>query len=223
MATSIATSRRDWAPATVPASSSERTTTSAGETVRAPMTMPAASPVLIEIAHALAGKPLGKTLELVAYTLEEPPYFGTDAMGSARHARQLSTQGVEVEVMISLEMLGYYDTEEGSQKYPVDTMAAVYPTTGDYLAVVGRLDDCAIVKAVESSARRDTAHSSRDLVRTVVSRRRFALRSPELLERRNERDHGHRHRVLSKSALPRELRHVRHSRLSANGDGQRVA
>ena len=70
---------------------------------------------LIELAHLLALHPPERPVELVAYTLEEPPHFRTEHMGSCRHARS----GRAVQLMISLEMIGYFSDAEGSQVYPV--------------------------------------------------------------------------------------------------------
>ena len=42
---------------------------------------------LVELAHLLADTELKRRVELVAYTLEEPPFFRTQHMGSAQHAR----------------------------------------------------------------------------------------------------------------------------------------
>ncbi len=45
---------------------------------------------LLELARLLARKARRQhAVELVAYTLEEPPYFRTDSMGSVWHAREL--------------------------------------------------------------------------------------------------------------------------------------
>ena len=44
---------------------------------------------LLELARLLAQNPPEHAVELVAYTLEEPPYFRTDSMGSFWHAREL--------------------------------------------------------------------------------------------------------------------------------------
>ena len=47
---------------------------------------------LIELARVLAANPPEQAVELVAYTLEEPPYFRTDNMGSYRHAQALASR-----------------------------------------------------------------------------------------------------------------------------------
>lgn len=76
-------------------------------------------------------------VEFVAYTLEEPPYFGSQEMGSAHHANRLKAQGRNVKLMLSLEMLGYYSDEFLSQKFNLPVLYAFYPWTGNFIGVVG--------------------------------------------------------------------------------------
>jgi hypothetical protein len=63
---------------------------------------------LIELAHLLATNELPVGVELVAYTLEEPPNFRTSEMGSAVHAAALKRVGIRLRAMFSLEMIGYF-------------------------------------------------------------------------------------------------------------------
>lgn len=96
---------------------------------------------LLELARMLGRDPPAHAVELVAYPLEEPPHFRTDAMGSARHARGLRAQRREVLLMLSLEMIGYFSDAPGSQRYPLPGMAWLYGDRGDYIALVGRFGD----------------------------------------------------------------------------------
>jgi hypothetical protein len=57
-------------------------------------------------------------VELVAYSLEEPPFFRTPYMGSAVHAVSLKQQNVRVRAMFSLEMIGYFTDAPNSQRFP---------------------------------------------------------------------------------------------------------
>ncbi|MEZ4458726.1 MAG: M28 family peptidase [bacterium] len=91
---------------------------------------------LLEIARALHGTTPARTLELVFFANEEPPHFQTDTMGSVVHSKNAG----EVELMISLEMLGYYSSEPNSQKYP-PPLNHYYPDVGDFVAVVGSIPD----------------------------------------------------------------------------------
>ena len=94
---------------------------------------------LLEIARLLDSDTLENRVELVAYTLEEPPYFRSDYMGSYVHAKSLFDKEVAVSGMICLEMIGYFDDEKSSQDYPVAGMGAIYGTKGDYIALVNQM------------------------------------------------------------------------------------
>lgn len=92
---------------------------------------------LIELAQALGKAKPATRVDLVAYTLEEPPYFRTEHMGSAVHAASLAQAKTPVRLMIALEMIGYFTDAPDSQRFPVPAMSAVYPSTGNFVAVVG--------------------------------------------------------------------------------------
>lgn len=62
---------------------------------------------LLELAQQLSKQKLNKRIDLVAYTLEEPPYFRTEYMGSYIHAKYLSDHKIEVFGMLSIEMIGF--------------------------------------------------------------------------------------------------------------------
>lgn len=96
---------------------------------------------LIELGGALARDPPEQPVELVAWTLEEPPFFRTGDMGSARHADALKAAGIDVELAISIEMIGYFSDRPGSQHYPIPGMQRLYPDRGDFIALVGRFGD----------------------------------------------------------------------------------
>ena len=76
-----------------------------------------------------------KPITLMAYVLEEPPYFASTAMGSAIHAQSLYEKGQSIELMISLEMIGYF-TDEPTQNYPIAAMNMLYPKQGHFIAIV---------------------------------------------------------------------------------------
>jgi Zn-dependent M28 family amino/carboxypeptidase len=62
-------------------------------------------------------------------------------MGSAIHAQSLVKEGAAVEAMISLEMLGYFTDQPRTQSYPLRPLGLLYPSVGDFIAIVGRLGD----------------------------------------------------------------------------------
>jgi Zn-dependent M28 family amino/carboxypeptidase len=108
---------------------------------------------LIELAHFLGKTPLRTRVELVAYTLEEPPFFRTDYAGSAVHARSLKKQAIPLRAMIALEMIGYFKDEDGSQRYPLSALKLFYPSQGNFAVVVGSLDQPRIVRRVKRAMR----------------------------------------------------------------------
>ncbi|WP_262488997.1 M28 family peptidase [Halomonas sp. ANAO-440] len=101
--------------------------------------------VLIELARLLQGVPLDRTLHLVAFANEEMPFFGTDAMGSLRYARQAREEGMNITGMIALEMLGYYTDAPGSQYHP-PLLGYFYPDRGDFVAFIGNLSSRSLVR-----------------------------------------------------------------------------
>lgn len=106
---------------------------------------------LIELAYLLGKAALPMRVELVAFTLEEPPFFRTDYMGSAIHAASLKQQGVKVRLMFSLEMIGYFSDAANSQRFPVPALKALYPSRGNFIAVVGKFDQGPAVRRVKQA------------------------------------------------------------------------
>jgi Zn-dependent M28 family amino/carboxypeptidase len=105
---------------------------------------------LLELARLLGRKPPAHAVELVAYTLEEPPHFRTGHMGSAWHARALKASGREVEFMLSLEMIGRFSDRPGSQRYPLRGMGRLYPDRGDFVILVGKMSDFAALRRLKA-------------------------------------------------------------------------
>lgn len=104
---------------------------------------------LLELARLLGRTPQARPIELVAYTLEEPPHFRTGHMGSAWHARSLREAGREVALMLSLEMIGYFSDAPGSQSYPAPGMSHLYSDRGDFIALVGKVSDFGTTRHVK--------------------------------------------------------------------------
>jgi hypothetical protein len=104
---------------------------------------------LIELAYLVGKEKMNTGIEFVAYSLEEPPFFGTEDMGSAHHAKLLHDQKVKVRGMMALEMIGYFSSAPGSQLYPVPILKIFYPNKGNFIAIVGRWDQRKIVGKIK--------------------------------------------------------------------------
>jgi Zn-dependent M28 family amino/carboxypeptidase len=105
---------------------------------------------LIELARLLGARPPALRIDLVAFSTEEPPYFGTTGMGSSIHAQSLRKENAIVRAMLSLEMIGYFSDERGSQHFPAGILSAFYPSTGNFIGVVGRVSDGLLARQVKS-------------------------------------------------------------------------
>lgn len=98
--------------------------------------------VLLEVSRLLREFVGQRTARYVAFACEEPPYFNMGVMGSQYHARESRLRGDKIVGMLCLEMVGYYDTSEGSQSIPPGIpklLRRFFPKRGDFLAAVGNM------------------------------------------------------------------------------------
>jgi hypothetical protein len=95
---------------------------------------------LLELARLLKGEKLNYRIDLVAFTLEEPPYFRTENMGSYIHAKYLKDNNIDVFGMVSVEMIGYFTDARDSQNYPLGLLSLFYGDKGDFITIVKKLN-----------------------------------------------------------------------------------
>ncbi len=117
---------------------------------------------LLELARLHQSLPSRKTLLFVAFVNEEPPCFGFPNMGSMVHAKSLKEEGRTVEVMVSLEMIGYFCPER-IQNYPLPGMDLFYPQTADFIGVVGNFRSSKYVSLFKRGIRKHSAIDARSL------------------------------------------------------------
>jgi len=101
---------------------------------------------LLELVRLLSKEKLNYPVEFVAYSLEEPPFFRTEHMGSYIHAKSLNDAGTPVFGMVALEMIGYFDDRYKSQSYPVKVMKVAYGRTGNFILLVRKTGAGTFVK-----------------------------------------------------------------------------
>ena len=114
---------------------------------------------LLELARLLAGTTLPRTVRFVAFANEEAPFFYGDEMGSNLYAARALAQGEHIEAMLSLETLGYFTDQPGSQKYPFP-FSYLYPDTGNFIGFVGNLSSRSLVRKAVGAFRASTAFPS---------------------------------------------------------------
>ena len=115
----------------------------------------------LELARLLRdlGGTSNKRIRFVLFVNEEPPYFRTEAMGSLNYARALAQRRERVVAMYSLETIGFYSSEPGSQAYPAP-FGLIFPDRGDFVAFVGLLGSRALVHETIRSFRSHTSFPS---------------------------------------------------------------
>jgi len=91
---------------------------------------------LLELARQLKGQKLNFRVDLVAYTLEEPPFFRSELMGSYIHAKYLKDKEIDVYGVVAVEMIGYFKDEKKTQDYPIGMMSLFYGSKGNYISLV---------------------------------------------------------------------------------------
>lgn len=80
---------------------------------------------------------LNQSLEFVFYACEEPPFFGTEGMGSFIHAKSVNKK--DINFMICLEMVGYFSDEKNSQDFPFRFFNYIYGNKGNFLLFVSNI------------------------------------------------------------------------------------
>jgi hypothetical protein len=156
---------------------------------------------LLELGRLLRMNPPGGSVELVAYALEEPPWFGGPQMGSAVHAASLRTESVHVRGMIALEMIGCFSDAPGSQSYPSAALKLIYPTRGTFVAVAGRPQEVGFQRRVK----RAMADATDLPVRSITGP--ASLAGIDLSDNRSYWEEGYRAVMVTDTAFNRNTRY----------------
>lgn len=102
---------------------------------------------LLSLARAFSGTINDRTLRFVAFVNEESPYGHTEQMGSWVYAHRCRERDESIVAMLSLETIGYYSDEPGSQKYP-PIIGRLYPSVGNFIAFIGNIRNGRLVRDV---------------------------------------------------------------------------
>lgn len=100
---------------------------------------------VLELARAFVKARQARTIRFVFFPNEEPPSFPTANMGSRHYATAARARNERITAMLSIESIGYYDTEKGSQRYPFP-LNLVYPDVGDFIGFVSNLKSGPLVR-----------------------------------------------------------------------------
>jgi hypothetical protein len=110
---------------------------------------------LLELARLMKESHPRRTLRFVFFVNEEPPFFWTRNMGSLVYAKRCRERREEIVGMLSLETIGYYSEEKGSQGYPFP-FRWFYPGRGNFIAFIGNYESRGLVERCVKTFRQST-------------------------------------------------------------------
>jgi hypothetical protein len=111
---------------------------------------------LLVLAERFRAAKFARTLRFSFFVNEEPPWFASEKMGSYVHAQNIAAEKRAPVEMISLETLGYYSDEPGSQKYP-GGLGLLFPDRGNFVAFVGNTGSARLVRRAIGAFRKHAA------------------------------------------------------------------
>lgn len=117
---------------------------------------------LLELArHLTAARPV-RTIRLVAFANEEPPFFYSKDMGSRHYARRCRQREENIVAMLCLETMGFYSDQPGSQHYPFP-FSVFYPDTANFIGFVGNIGSRHLVRQTIGAFRKHAHFPSEGL------------------------------------------------------------
>jgi Zn-dependent M28 family amino/carboxypeptidase len=90
---------------------------------------------LLEMSRHFAAIEPAMTVRFVAFVNEEPPFFATKDQGSMVYAKAARRRGDDIRLMASIETVGWYSNEPGSQSYP-PLFNIFYPDRANFIGVI---------------------------------------------------------------------------------------
>lgn len=108
---------------------------------------------LLEISRMFQAVEPSLTVRFVAFVNEEPPFFMTPQQGSMAYAEAARHRGDDIRLMASLETIGCYSSEPGSQSYP-PLFGFFYPNRGNFIGIVSDFRSRAVAQRLAEAFRR---------------------------------------------------------------------
>lgn len=115
--------------------------------------------VLLEIARRFSTCRPERTLRLVAFVNEEPPFYCTELMGSRVHAAGARKRKEIIVAMLCLECMGVYSDRPGSQQYP-EFLEPIYPDIANYIAFCSNFSSYPLLQSCIKEFRATTSFPS---------------------------------------------------------------
>ncbi len=161
---------------------------------------------LLEISRMFTGIDPTMTVRFIAFVNEEPPFFRSVQQGSMVYAAAARRRKDDIRLMASLETIGWYSDEPGSQSYP-PLFGLFYPARANFLGIVS---DFRSRTAMQQLAAAFRAHSHFPLETAATFR---------FIPGVSWSDHRSGHSVLSLSTLSSQYRYAQQAQLSGACSG----
>ena len=107
---------------------------------------------LLELSRLFTKAAPAVSLRFVAFVNEEPPFFMSRKQGSFVYACDARRRGDDIRLMVSLETLGCYRDENGSQRYP-PLFRLFYPDKGNFVGFVSDFRSRRLMRRLVTSFR----------------------------------------------------------------------
>jgi Zn-dependent M28 family amino/carboxypeptidase len=118
--------------------------------------------VMLEMARRFADVQPDRSVRLVAFVNEEPPFYYRGQMGSMVYATAARKRDDNIRLMLSLETVGYYSDRPGSQRYP-PLFRYFYPDKGNFIAFVSDLRSRTMLRRFAAAFRQHSDFPSEDV------------------------------------------------------------
>jgi Zn-dependent M28 family amino/carboxypeptidase len=110
---------------------------------------------LLEISRMFRVLEPALTVRFVAFVNEEPPFFWTHQQGSMVYAQAVRRHGDDIRLMASLETIGCYSNEPGSQRYP-PLFRFFYPDCGNFVGIVSDFRSTTVMRRLAAAFRAES-------------------------------------------------------------------
>jgi Zn-dependent M28 family amino/carboxypeptidase len=107
---------------------------------------------LLEISRLFASIEPALTIRFVAFVNEEQPFFATRQQGSMVYAEMARRRGDDIRLMASIETIGWYSDEPGSQRYP-PLFNLFYPDHAAFIGIVSNFRSRAAMRRLAAKFR----------------------------------------------------------------------
>lgn len=118
---------------------------------------------MIELARLLKEERTKAKLKFIAFVNEEPPFFGTEKMGSRVYAKRAKAQGERIKAAIILDLIGYYKEGRNSQRY-YPLMGPFYSNEGNFIAFLGNFASRNVIHSLKGYFANQTSFPVESLI-----------------------------------------------------------